>query len=61
MFDLTRSIHERNAARGKLAVRLSAEAIRSAPDKWSQLMPLHRQLAGRTMASHYASKEQGNG
>jgi hypothetical protein len=62
MFDLERWMHTGNAARGKKACELSAEAIRQAPPEIrAKLMPLHRELAGRTMASHEASKEQGNG
>lgn len=57
MFDLTKSLHKHNAARGTWAVRESAKAIRQNPDKYALLMPLHRELAGRTMASFWASKE----
>lgn len=61
-FNLEKSLHARNAALGMGATKRSAEWIRTAPaHKQAEAMELHRQLAGRTMASHRASKEQGNG
>lgn len=61
-FNLTRSLHQHNAARGFGAVKRSAEWLRNAPEGARlAAMPLHRELAGRTMASHEASKETANG
>lgn len=60
-FNLTRSLHTHNAARGVWAVRKSAQIIAQHPDKYERLMPLHRTLAGRTLASFKASKETANG
>ena len=61
-FNLTASLHTHNAARGLGAVKRSAEWIRNAPaEKKAEAMALHRELAGRTMASFRASKETADG
>ncbi|TNE58643.1 MAG: hypothetical protein EP341_03235 [Sphingomonadales bacterium] len=60
MFDLTRSIHTRNAALGTGATKAAAQWINKAnpqgPARDEAFRKL-RELAGRTMASHEAAKE----
>jgi hypothetical protein len=60
MFNLTRSIHEHEAALGTGATKRAAQWINKAnpqgPARDEAFRKL-RELAGRTMASHEASKE----